>query len=216
MEEKEKEIKNRILSSAQELFMTYGFKSITMDEIAKNLAISKKTIYQYFQDKDDIVRECVSHHLGCEKILQHELFSNAQNPVEEFYIEMQQLRLTLSRMHPAVIFELKKYHPKAWEIFESHKQNWIIQSVKDNLKRGKDLGYYRSDIIIDIMAKLRVEEVTIGWDPVLFPSHLYDMKTIQMQFIEHFLYGILTDKGRDILNQITQHYLLTNNEYENS
>jgi len=209
MEEKEKETRNRILLAAKDLFTTYGFKGITMDEIAKHLAISKKTIYQYFQDKDDIVRECISNHMGCEKVLYDELNSSANNPVEEFLIEMQHLKLTLFRMHPSVIFELKKYHPKAWEIFESHKQNWLIVRIKDNLTRGIALGYYRSDIEPEILAKLRVEQVSIGFDSTIF-SQAFDMKTIQMQFIEHFLHGILTEKGREILNQINQQNLVTN------
>lgn len=203
-EEKDKETRNRILAAAQELFMRYGFKSITMDEIARHLGVSKKTIYQHFEDKDAIVCECIASHMDCEKCTAAEVFSKASNPVEEFLIEAQHLKMTFNMVHPTIIFELRKYHPKAWAIFQEHKEKWMIRSIVENLKKGMETGYYRPDIEPEILARLRMEQMAVGFDPTVFPNGRFELKTIQLQFIEHFIHGILTNKGRDFFNSHLQ------------
>ena len=207
-DDKERETRDRILSAAEELFMRYGFRSITMDEIARHLGVSKKTIYQHFADKDEIVCQCISNHLEDEKCMAAEIWSNVTNPVEELLLEAQQLKITFNSVHPTVLFELKKYHPKAWEIFQEHKEKWILQSIIDNLKKGVEMGFYRPDIDPEILARLRVEQISMGFDPGIFPSPQFSLNTIQLQLIEHFLHGLLTDKGREFLNL----YLQTLNE----
>ncbi len=207
-DDKERETRDRILSAAEELFMRYGFRTITMDEIAKHLGVSKKTIYQHFADKDEIVCQCISNHLDCEKCTAAEIWMNVTNPVEEFIIEAQHLKFTLNSVHPTILFELRKYHPKAWEIFQDHKEKWILQSIIDNLKKGVELGFYRPDVDPDILARLRVEQIAMGFDPDIFPSQRFALKTIHLQLIEHFLHGILSEKGREFLNL----YLQTVNE----
>ena len=203
-EEKDKETRDRILAAAEELFMRYGFKSITMDEIARHLGVSKKTIYQHFEDKDAIVCECIASHMDCEKCTAAEVLSKASNPVEEFLIEAQHLKMTFNMVHPTIIFELRKYHPKAWAIFQEHKEQWMIRSIVENLKKGMETGYYRPDIEPEILARLRMEQMALGFDPTVFPNGRFELKAIQLQFIEHFIHGILTDKGRDFLNSYVQ------------
>jgi len=207
-DEKERETRERILSASEELFMRYGFRSITMDEIARHLGVSKKTIYQHFADKDEIVCQCIANHMESEKCIAAEIWSKVSNPVEEFLIEAQHLKFTFNTIHPGILFELKKYHPKAWEIFQEHKQKWILQSVIDNLKKGVEMGFYRPDIDPEVLGRLRVEQIAMGFDPGIFPNQQFTLKTIQLQLIEHFLHGLLTDKGREFLNL----YLQTLNE----
>ncbi|MCU0352891.1 MAG: TetR/AcrR family transcriptional regulator [Cytophagales bacterium] len=207
-EEKEHDNRERILSAAEELFMRYGFRSITMDEIARHLGVSKKTIYQHFTDKDEIVLQCIANHMNAEKCMAQEILSQVSNPVAEFLLEAQQLKLTFNGVHPTVLFELKKYHPKAWAVFQEHKEKWIIKSIMDNLRKGMEMGLYRPDINPEILARMRVEQVALAFDPQAFPTGRFDLRTIQLQFIEHFLHGILTDKGREFLT----HYLQTTEE----
>jgi AcrR family transcriptional regulator len=204
--DKEKDIRNRILIASEELFMRYGFKSITMDEISRHLGVSKKTLYQYFEDKDDIVCQCIENHLNCEKGDYSKILEYAENPIHELLMEIQQFKMLTNTLHPSALFELRKYHPKAWQIFQEHKENWIIKSVTDNLKKGIAMGLYRAEIEPEVLARLRVEEVYIGFDPNIFPNGSFQLKTIQLQFIEHFLYGILTDAGRQSLQQLLQKY----------
>jgi TetR/AcrR family transcriptional regulator, cholesterol catabolism regulator len=204
IEEKDREIRERILGGSEELFLRYGFKSITMDEIARHLGVSKKTLYQQFKDKDEVVYQVVSRHFDCEKSMAYELMEQAENPIHEFVIEAQQLKITLNRIHPNAIFELKKYHPKAWQIFFEHKEKWIIELLLKNLKKGLEQGLYRDDIVPEILVRLRIEQITLAFDPHVFPANRFDMKTIQVQFIEHFIQGILTDKGRQLFNHYQQ------------
>ena len=205
-QEKDKDIRNRILSASEALFMQYGFKSITMDEIARHLGISKKTLYLYFADKDDIVCQCIDSHLSCERSEYADMAEIAENPIHAFLLEIQEFKLMFNTIHPSALFELRKYHPNAWQIFQEHKEKWLLQSVVDNLQKGIAQGLYRSDIEPEILARLRIEQVHIGFDPQVFQKGRFELKTIQLQFIEHFLHGILTDAGRQTLTQLLLKY----------
>ncbi len=207
-ESKENEAKERILVRSEELFMRYGFRSVTMDDLAKHLGISKKTIYQQFKDKDDIVCQVVEGHFQTERKCMSTARQEAENPVHELVIDLGHLRRSISEVNPSAAFELKKYYPKAWAIFNDHKKNWIIQCVVENLKAGIESGFYRSDINPAILARMRVEQVALAFDPAIFLPGEFSFQEIQMQFIEHFIHGILTEKGREFFNR----YLQTTNE----
>lgn len=203
-DDKDRDNRCRILKSSEELFMRYGFKSVTMDEIARHLGVSKKTIYQYFEDKDEIVHECISQHFEDEKCMYGEVLAKAENPVHEFVMEIEHLAITFSSVHPSVLFELRKYHPKAWDVFVQHKEQWIIRSIVENLQKGIEQKLYRPDIEPEILARLRVEQIYIAFDPQVFPTGRFDIRLIHLQFLVHFLHGILTDKGREFFNRYLQ------------
>ena len=102
------EIKERIISSAEILFMRYGVRSVTMDDIAKELGISKKTIYIHFSDKNTIVREVTSARLAKEREMVSELHKATLNPIEEIIVSMKLLRDLSSEVNPIIFFDLKK------------------------------------------------------------------------------------------------------------
>jgi TetR/AcrR family transcriptional regulator, cholesterol catabolism regulator len=195
------ETRTRILTAADELFMRYGFKAITMDEIAKHVGVSKKTIYQHFEDKDEIVCQVMQEHFEKDRICTATFREQAENPVHELVLDMTNFRQVMNNIHPSAAFEIKKYHPAAWKIFDEHKKNWILQSIIDNLKAGIKQGYYRPGINPEILARMRVETVGVAFDPGVFPPSLFSFSDIQMQCMEHFIHGILTDKGREFFNR---------------
>lgn len=191
--------RDRILKAAQDLFFSYGIRSITMDDIARHLSISKKTIYQFFEDKHQIVH--VLCKMDCETNGQrmHSIANNSSDAVDEILQSMDFLGNMLSRMNPNLIYDLQKYHPAGWNEFNKFREEHLLGTVEANLKRGIKQGLYRSDINVKILAKLRVEEVQLGLNPAFFSPSKFNLQEVQLALLEHFLYGILTLEGIRLL-----------------
>ena len=175
-----------------------------MDDIAKELGISKKTIYQQFSDKDAIVKEVVERELDCEQTDMNRLEAEASNPIEEVMRTSDYIRASFATMNPVLLNDLKKYHPKAWSLFQKHKHEHIIQSISGNLQRGMIAGLYRSDINVDVLARMRVEQIEMAFDPAIFPPQKFAIIEVHIQLIHHFLRGILTEKGFEVYNNYVE------------
>ena len=197
----ELDVKTKILKGAEELFMRYGVRSITMDEIARHLGISKKTLYQYYVDKDDIVASTTHSHLVSEKKQFDQIAEESTNSVEELVKLSHCLRENLKGMNPSLLFDLQKYHHKAWNIWIEFKTKFIRESVVRNLKHGIEHGLYRPEINPEILAVVRIETVQLGFDDQLFPRDKFNLPQVQMQILEHFIHGLLTDKGRKLFTK---------------
>ena len=187
-------IKEKILVESQKLLWKYGVRTITMDDIARRLGISKKTIYQHFVDKEDIVYQVISHHLGNEMCEVDKLMEVAANPVEEMLLVSEMMRRHADAVNPSLLVDVQRYYPKAWAVFLEHKENRILKDITDSLKRGVEQNFYRTDIDLETMARLRVELIQLGFDDRVFP-HTKDMMALQDQLLHHFVRGILTDAG---------------------
>lgn len=198
----EKEIKQKIQQGAAELFLRYGVRSITMDEIARHLGISKKTLYQYFADKDDVVSSCTRTHLEREREQLDEIARSSTNSVEELVRLSYCLRENLKGMNPSLLFDLQKYHSAAWKIWLDYKNKTIRNSVVRNLKQGIAEGLFREDIDPEVLAILRLETVQLAFDEQLFPKERFSFPKVQLQILEHFIHGLLTDKGRKLFQKL--------------
>ncbi|MEQ9426037.1 MAG: TetR/AcrR family transcriptional regulator [Cyclobacteriaceae bacterium] len=196
--------KQKIIVKAEELFRLYGVKSVTMDEIARELGMSKKTLYQSFNDKDSLVSEATQYMLDCDKREFEAIESEAGNSIEQLFLISKCLRTNFENMNPSILFDLKRYHPQAWEQFLEMKEKFFKQTVINVLNQGIDEGYFRKDINVDILTILRVEQVQMTFDPRIFPKDKFDFKEVQMQFFDHFVNGIMTDKGRIYYNDLFQ------------
>ncbi len=181
--------------------MKFGFRSITMDDIAKHLSISKKTIYLFFKDKDELISTVTELHLQQEQKEIEEVHLEANNPIEELYLITKCMRKNLSDINPTVLYDLQKFHKQAWEKFLIFKEAVIGKAIKDILDKGIQAGYFRKEIDIEILSKLRQEQVQMGFDDRIFPPDQYDFKIVQMQLFDHFVHGITTQKGQELLDQ---------------
>ena len=194
------DIKNRIISGAESLFLAYGVKSITMDEVAKKLGVSKKTIYQHVSDKDELVTLAVKSSMENQESQVDLIHATAKDPIDEVLKLSEYMRGLFSNMNPFLLMEIQRYYPKAYESYLSFKEACIINSLSKNLKLGIAMGYYRSNINIDILSRLRMEEVEWGFNPRIFKEGKY-FSDVQIQLLEHFLYGICTLKGHKLINK---------------
>lgn len=167
-----------------------------MDDIAQELSISKKTIYQYFKDKDELVNTVAREHMEKEKQELHHVHSQARNTIEELVLISRCMRENHMRINPVVFWDLRKYYRSAWEIYQEYKKGVFYQSIKKSLERGISEGFFRSDINIEALAILRLEQIQMTFNGEIFPGEKFDMMEVQKQLFEHFIYGLLTEKGR--------------------
>jgi AcrR family transcriptional regulator len=195
------ETDERILAAAKDLFWKYGVKSITMDDICKELGMSKKTIYQYFKDKDQVVLQIAKEEFAVRRKECDEITAESKNAIHEIILMMKQMGEMFSRMNAKLFYDLQKYHPDAWKLFNEFKENFILQSIERNLMRGIEEGLYRPELNIRIIAKLRAYQVEMAFNPGIFPPDKYSIIDVQLQMIDHFLHGVATIKGHRMINK---------------
>jgi TetR/AcrR family transcriptional regulator, cholesterol catabolism regulator len=191
----------RIIQGGEELFLTAGIKSVTMDDIARHLGMSKKTIYQFFKDKNELVIALVKKKLKEDEDQMAEIISKSGNVIEEMINMMKCSEEIFSRINPIVIHDMQKYHPDAWKQFQNFKSGVLVHTLEELLNKGIEQGYIRPEIDVKIIARMRVNQVELGFNTTIFPVAEFNTWTVQQQFNEHFNYGICTLKGYKLLNQ---------------
>lgn len=196
--------RDRILAGAFELFLRFGIKSVTMDDIARHLSISKKTIYQSFRDKDEVVHTLLEKQFALD-VAEFELIANtAPNVVEEVFGHMKKLHKMFTNANPNMFYDLRKYHPRSWELVTKFRNEACLGMVERALEKGKKDGFVRADVKSRILAQLRVEEIEMGFNPMIFPPDKYQMLDVQIAMVEHFLYGVCTLKGHKHINKLKE------------
>lgn len=198
------ELQKRILLKADELFCKYGFRAITIDEICTALGISKKTLYQFFEDKDALVDAVMMAHFEKNHCECTQASINAKNAVDEIFIMMSRMDEQFRTLNPIVLHDLKKFHYKTFQKFEQHKQNNILQMIVVNLKRGIDEGIYRDDFNIEIVARFRMACIWIPFDTETFPTNKYSLAQVFHEVFELFLYGLVNTKGFKLIEKYKQ------------
>lgn len=196
--------RERILAGAYELFSRFGIKSVTMDDIARHLSISKKTIYQFFHDKDEVVYTLMQKQFAGDIADFEELANTAPNVVEEVFGHMKKLHRMFTNTNPNMIYDLRKFHPRSWELVNTFRTETCLGMVARALEKGKKDGYVRADVNTQLLAQLRVEEIEMGFNPAIFPPDQYQLLDVQIALVEHFLYGVCTLKGHKHINKIKQ------------
>ena len=194
----------RIKQKAHELFWQYGLRSVSMDDIATSLGISKKTIYLYYADKDELVDAVVeSEFKKNESICEYDK-SNSKNAVHEIFMAMDQVVEMFSGMNPSLVFDMHKYYPKAFEKFHKYKNDYLYNVIKDNILRGINEELYRPDLKTDIIARFRVESIMIPFNPEFYAKLKYNLAEIEEEFIIHFLFGMASPKGYKMILKYQQ------------
>ena len=198
------EIQERIAQKAHDLFLRYGIRSISMDEIASQLGISKKTIYQFYADKDalvDSVIDIVVNSNTDECCIHRE---ESENPVHEILVATDMVQEMLNTMNPTIMYDLQKYRPATYKKIADHKNEFLYKLIKENLEQGIATQLYRPEINTEILSRFRLASVFMMFSPDLYPLGKYNLGTIIEEVTIHFLYGITTAKGQ----KLVQKYLL--------
>ena len=197
-------MEDRILLKARDLMFQTGIRQVTMDDLATQLGISKKTIYQYYKDKDDLVKAVVGFELKKHASLCHNCESTAENAVHEMFLVMETMKEMAKTMNPGTMMELEKYFPSAFDIIKNHKEEFFLSLIKQNLIKGMKQGFYRSDLEVDILSKFRLETIFIPFNLHVYPISTFDPIKVHAQLMEHFVFGLMTIKGYEIMEQYKQ------------
>ncbi len=188
-----------ILASAEKLFMRYGIRSVSMDDIAKELGMSKKTLYQYVENKGDLIESIFENRIDSEKCDMADIIAGAEDAVQEMVQIGNYVIEKLRQLSPNIMFDLQKYYPGTWKKMESLQLKHVYSLIYKNILRGKEEGVYRSNIDPDIVAKLYVAKTSMVVDQDLFPVHQYNMEKLFRQYISYHLHGILSSRGLELM-----------------
>jgi TetR/AcrR family transcriptional regulator, cholesterol catabolism regulator len=197
-------LKERIKQKADELFMQYGLRSVTMDEIAVQLGVSKKTLYQNYADKDALVEAVVGDILSTNEQQCNCDCTRAKNAIDEVFLAMDMMQEMFQDMNPSILFEMEKYHPKAFEKFLQHKYNFIYKILKENIDRGINEELYRTDIDVEILVKARLETMMLPFNQIIFPKSKFNLMRVETALTTHFLFGLATVKGYKLITKYQQ------------
>jgi TetR/AcrR family transcriptional regulator, cholesterol catabolism regulator len=194
----DKNHKERILECAKGLFHKYGIRSISMDDIAHHLGISKKTIYQHFSDKDDIITLAMHQATAEKKDMLLGLRKQATDAIDMMIKIHQYILRNFDDTTASLVFELQKYHGDAWKIIQDFKYGFLAEFIKEDLQLGIDQGFFRNDINAEIVAKIRLEEVTMASNDRIFPKERFNHHEVSDSILEHFIQGIATERGKKL------------------
>jgi len=201
------DILTKILGASVELFGQYGFKTITMDDIARRAGISKKTLYQHFANKDEIVKESVLWHKNHMFGQCQQQMDDAENAVDAMVKIMNIIDHSLTRINPIALFELQRYYPDGYATFREGLLKQDAEAVKENLLRGIAEGYYREDMNVDIIAKFHIEKSLLLLQPNMMVADRGNIREVNQEIMELFLFGIMTPKGEKLYRKYKEKYI---------
>jgi len=190
------EIRKELIEKIGQLYQRYGIKSVTMDDIAGELGISKKTLYKYFIDKADLVKKIVLHSIDEQKECFCQIADKKYNSIEILYEISKYVSKLLNNMNPSTTFDLKKYYPEAWKLLIEHKKNHIFNSIKLNIQKGINEGLYRADLKIDLIATIYVSRTEKVLNVEEYNGETkYSSSEIFEEMLKYHIRGIATPKG---------------------
>lgn len=200
--DKMSEIKDKILTEAELLFMRYGFKSITMDDVARELGVSKKTLYQFFSDKNDLVNQCVEHYLETMNTMCCSVVENKELDAISVMLQIsEQMNAMIRQINPSSMFDLKKYFKPAWDKLEADRRSFIKRVIQDNILLGVKKGLYRKDLDAETVSRIYIYLVGFLTNPDNYDQEGMDIKEMHLEIVKYHLRSISTAKGHELLDE---------------
>jgi len=201
LQSKKNYMKDLIVDKAKELFLTFGFKSVTMDHIANEMGISKKTIYNFFNNKNELVKKVTNYMFNNITSGIKQIKKDSVDPISELYDIKLFLIKYLKGEKAAPLYQLKKYYPAIHKKITVKQFEFMTNSTIDSLKNGIKLNLFRKDINTDMISKLYFNGMIGIKDQEIFPANKYDPIFLMGNYIEYHLRAIVTKKGLKKLNQ---------------
>lgn len=198
-------MKESILHKASDMFLTYGFKSVTMDDIANELGVSKKTIYKYFSNKDELVYESTISVQDKINDIILEITNKGYNAIEENFVIKNVFNEMFKKAKTSPMFQLKKYYPETYSKFMEVELCTFNECIKANIEKGIEEKVYRKNVDVDIVKKFYFILVFGAYDSDLFGSNMAEILKVELKILEYHTRAIATLYGISILEkQLTQ------------
>lgn len=198
-------MKEKIIDKASELFLSFGFKSVTMDDIARELSISKKTIYECFDNKTALVRSVTESIYGIVIRGIDDICQKQLNPIEELYEIKKFVSIQLKDEKSSPQFQLQKYYPEVFQQIKGHNFELIHDITVNNLRRGVKQGLYRENVNIEFVARIYFIGMTGIKDDTIFPLPEFPKINLIEAYLDYHLRGIVTKQGLAVLKKYTDH-----------
>jgi TetR/AcrR family transcriptional regulator, cholesterol catabolism regulator len=198
------EVRERIITVATELFLKEGVRRITMDQLAVSLGMSKRTIYEFFSNKDMLLKECIENHIKLQRFAVNELVANSET-VLHFYLALLQIGIeNMKSQNPQFVNDVRIYYPSIWESTICANREYSLEQTSEFIQKGINEGVFRSDINIPIISKLLVEVFTLLANSDIFPYHIYPLATMFEHTLITLTRGLSTKKGVEIIEEYLQ------------
>jgi AcrR family transcriptional regulator len=189
--------KQEILNTTRTLFMRYGIKSVTMDDIARELGISKKTLYQSFENKQELIERTFEAHVQDEVRLIEEVKTSARDSIDEILKIARYVIQMLRKTSPTVMYDLEKYYRRTWlQVKQLHSRH-IYNYILDNIKRGIEKGLYRPELKPELIARIYVANTS---GQLEIPASETNLEEMVREYTIYHIHGIATPMGIDCLN----------------
>lgn len=192
------ENRDKILTCAENLFRKYGIRSISMDDIAHHLNMSKKTIYESFADKNEIVYQIITVLRKRLEELVEATFDKPANPVERLIRLFICITSMIRETSPTLIYDLQKYHENAWQILQDFRDDFLASKVKDIVTDGISKHYLNPTLDVSFYVTLFLQLVQLSGNEKLFPRAKYSEHSVAINLIDCLVSGIATEKGRRV------------------
>ena len=198
------EIRERIIEEATSQFLQFGIRNVTMDGIAAAIGMSKRTVYEAFKDKSELVHSCLDMLKQKHKCRNEEIIHSLQNVVETIFAFMKEGIKAMNAINPVFFRDMEKLYPKAWEDLRKNNEKEAFDLSKELLHKGIDEGFFRSEINIPIVAKLFHEQMNLLADEKVFPRDEYNYADVFQSLTINFMRGISTKKGIELIDSILE------------
>lgn len=192
----------KILEKCERLFMRYGIKSVTMDDVSRELGMSKKTLYQYFENKEELIHKVTQNHFTCQnKVIEH-IIHHSKTAIDEMIGISNWMNTMSKNLNPSLVFDLKKYHPQIWQVFNDHRNTEVYNCIKHNLERGIQEGIYREELDTEVLARIYIARMEMFLDAEIFPYDKFPPEKTFKVFMDYHIRGLATPKGIKYLEKI--------------
>lgn len=189
----------QILETASRLFMRFGLRSVTMDDLAREAGVSKKTLYVHFKDKNDLVLQVFQFFMEDHVQCINTLCKTQGNAIDQWYAMVYQIVQDLGEIHPTLLYDMRKYHPEVWKMFNEHRNEVMLQLVTENLQLGIQEGLYRNDLDVDIVARLYINIFPMMMEGEVFPRTRFPFLKVHHEFFLYNSLAVSSDQGRTYL-----------------
>ncbi len=196
------EVRERIIEEATQQFFRYGIRNVTMDNIAASLGMSKRTVYENFKDKTELVQTCMKELAKHHEERNQKIISGSGNVIETIFAFMQEGIKTMNFINPVFFLDLKKFYPKVWSSVHEENIRTAQNLTHKLLRKGLNEGVFRKDINIPIVSKLFHEQMNLISDESVFPKEEYNHVEVFKNLIINFMRGISTTKGIEITDKM--------------
>jgi TetR/AcrR family transcriptional regulator, cholesterol catabolism regulator len=192
---------DKIFAKAEELFLKYGVRSISMDDIARELGMSKKTLYIVAKNKEELIFKVLENHFERERGFCCQLMHNTSHAIEEMLLLTKHFMEQFRDTNQAVMFDLKKYYPKAFRLVDDYRNTFVFENILSNIKKGIKQGLYRRDFNPELIARFYTAKFDLIFNSDTFPLKTFSLSDINRESIIYHIRGIASEKGLEYLNE---------------